>query len=47
MKLKMTIDQFFRVIKTEKPHYPITIVMKGIDKAKVEKLIKILKSKKN
>lgn len=45
-KLKITLPQLLKVLETQKPKYPITIVMNGIDKAEVEKLVDILKKEK-
>lgn len=47
MKLKITIEQLKRVLQTEKPKYPITIIMKGIDKEEMKELAKLLKDKKD
>lgn len=47
MKLKITIEQLKKVLQTEKPKYPITIIMKGIDKEEMKELVKLLKDKKN
>lgn len=43
MKIRLTIDQFKKVLKTEKPKFPITIIMKGIDKEELKALVKTLK----
>ena len=43
MKIRMTIDQLKKILKTEKPKYPITIIMKGIDKEQFKELVKTLK----
>ncbi|SFQ45228.1 CBS domain-containing protein [Flavobacterium akiainvivens] len=45
MKIKITLEQLKRVLTTEKPKYPITVVMKGIDKAELEDVVKLLKKK--
>ncbi len=43
MKIRLTIDQFKKILKTEKPKYPITIFLKGIDKEEIKTLVKMLK----
>jgi len=42
----MTLAQLKKVLNTEEPKYPIKIIMKGIDKAELMELIKVLKAKK-
>lgn len=46
MKVKLTLDQLKKVLKTEEAKYPITIIMNGIDREELKELIKILKAKK-
>ena len=46
MKLIMTLAQLKKVLKTEEAKYPIKIIMKGIDKAELMELVKVLKAKK-
>jgi hypothetical protein len=45
MKLKITLDQLKRVLKVEKPKFPITIIMKNIDKAELKEVIELLEKK--
>jgi len=45
MKIKLTIDQMTKILKTEKPKFPITIYLKGLDKRKVNELVKVLKGR--
>ncbi len=45
MKIKMTLEQLKMVLTTEKPKYPITVVMKGIDINELKDVIKLLKKK--
>ena len=47
MKLKMTTSQFKEILNNVNPKYPITIIMKRIDQAEREELVKLLKRKKN
>ncbi len=43
MKIRLTIEQLKKVLKTEKPKYPIKIIMKGIDKEQLKELVNTLK----
>ena len=45
MKMKITLEQLKMVLTTEKPKYPITVVMNGIDKSELKDVIKLLKKK--
>lgn len=45
MKIKITLAQLKKVLTTEKPKYPITVIMKGIDEAELKDVIKLLKKK--
>jgi endonuclease V-like protein UPF0215 family len=45
MKLKITLDQLKKILKTEKPKFPITIIMAGIDRKELEEVIKLLKKR--
>lgn len=47
MKLKLTVDQFKRLLAREdtKPKYPITIDMKKVSKADLKELVELLKKK--
>lgn len=46
MKIRLTLPQLKKILQTEDPKYPITIIMKGIDKVELKEVIKILKEKK-
>ena len=46
MKVKLTLAQLKRILETEQPKYPITIVMAGLDRDEVMEIAKILQSKK-
>lgn len=46
MRVKLTLDQLKKVLKTEEAKFPITIIMDGIDREELKELIKILKAKK-
>lgn len=46
MKIKLTIGQLKKILKTQSPKYPITIMMTGIDKAELAELVTLLKSKR-
>ena len=46
MKLKMTIQQFKEILNNANPKFPITIIMKGIDKQEREELTQLLKKTK-
>ena len=45
-KIKITAEQLIRILETEPPKFPITIVMKGMDKAEMDELVKLLKAKR-
>ena len=46
MRIKITLAQWKAILtKTEKVHYPVTIVMKGIDKNELKEVIKLLNKK--
>lgn len=47
MKLKITTSQFKEILNSVNPKYPITIIMKGIDKVEREELTQLLKRIKN
>lgn len=38
MKILITVEQMMRVLESEPPKFPITIVMKGLSKAEVKEL---------
>jgi len=46
MKIRLTLAQLKRILKTEKAKYPITIIMAGIDRAELQELLKLLREKK-
>jgi hypothetical protein len=43
MKYRMTLTQLKTILQHEKPKFPITIIMKGIDKNELKEVIKLLK----
>lgn len=45
MKIKITLAQLKTVLTTEKPKYPITVIMNGINKTELKDVIKLLKKK--
>lgn len=45
-KLKISITQLMTILQTEKPKFPLYIIMDGIDKEELKKLIKLLNAKK-
>jgi len=46
MKVKLTLAQLKKILQTEEPKFPITIIMAGIDKDELKEVVKILKAKK-
>lgn len=46
MKIRITTTQLKKVLKVQPLKLPITIIMKGIDKAEMDEIIKLLKVKK-
>jgi len=45
-KIKITAKQLIKVLETEPLKLPLTIVMRDMDKAEMEELVKLIKSKK-
>ena len=45
MKIKITIEQLKKVLKSEKPKYPITVKMKDVSKEDLAELARLLKKK--
>jgi len=45
-KIRITTKQLIKILETERPKFPMTIIMRGIDKAEMEELVKLLKTKK-
>ena len=45
-KLKITISQLKAILTTQKPKFPLLIIMDGITKEELGELAKILKAKK-
>ncbi|MBC7410108.1 MAG: hypothetical protein H7339_17120 [Arcicella sp.] len=45
-KIRITTKQMLKILETETPKFPLTIIMRGIDKAEMDELVKLLKTKK-
>ena len=46
MKVKLTLAQLKKILQTEEPKFPITIIMSGIDREELKDVVKLLKAKK-
>lgn len=45
-KLKITLSQLREILRTEKPKFPLLLIMDGITDKELEELYKLLKKKK-
>jgi hypothetical protein len=46
MKLKITTSQLREMLKSQSVHFPITIIMKGIDQDELKAITRLLKKTK-
>ena len=42
MKIKLTITQLLKVLEEEKPKFPITLIMRGMQEEDIRRLIPLL-----
>ena len=48
MKIILSVSQIKKLLQDNQPvHYPITIIMKGIDREELKEILKLLKKKKS
>ena len=45
-KIRITAQQLIKVLETEPLKLPLTIIMRGMDKAEMDELAKLIKAKK-
>lgn len=47
MKIILTVSQIKKLLQEQPTHFPITIIMKGIDREELKEIIKLVKKKKS
>ncbi|MEC4005516.1 hypothetical protein OX283_012670 [Flavobacterium sp. SUN052] len=47
MKIILTVSQIKKLLENQPAHFPITIIMKGIDREELKEIAKLLKKKKD
>ena len=47
MKIILTVSQIKKLLQDQPAHFPITIIMKGIDREELKEIGKLLKKKKS
>lgn len=47
MKIILTVSQIKKLLENQPAHFPITIIMKGIDREELKEIAKLLKKKRD
>lgn len=47
MKIILTVSQIKKLLENQPAHFPITIIMKGIDREELTEIAKLLKKKRD
>jgi len=47
MKIILTTSQIKKILQDQPAHFPITIIMKGIEREEFKEIIKLVKKKKS
>lgn len=47
MKIILTVSQIKKLLEDQPAHFPITFIMKGIDREELKEIAKLLKKKRD